>query len=169
MSNAPTPTIHYRPLSLTAEHALRALLLLARRPPTRLVPAGEVAAALGTPPNYTAKTLRQLARRGLLRSVRGPRGGFALRAEPARISVARIVDALDASAERPAVCLLGDRPCDAARPCEAHRRWAEVQERTARFLESTTLVDLIGDAPLGSDQETTPEPTSADAVEDRKL
>jgi Rrf2 family transcriptional regulator, iron-sulfur cluster assembly transcription factor len=72
---------------------LRAALYLAHRRSAGLISAGEVAAALGTPPNYTAKTLRQLARTGLLRSKRGPRGGFALGMAPSELSVAQLVDA----------------------------------------------------------------------------
>lgn len=144
MRNALTPPTGRRLLSRTAEHALRALLLLARQEPTGFVPAAGVAAALGTPPNYTAKTLRRLASKGLLRSVRGPQGGFALSMEPSEVSVARLVDALDEPAERTAVCLLGDRPCDEGRPCDAHRRWTEVQDRTNQLLERITLADLLG-------------------------
>lgn len=108
------------------------------------MPAAGIAAALGTPPNYTAKTLRRLAVKGLLRSVRGPQGGFALSLEPSEVSVARLVDAVDESGDRPDVCLLGDGPCDESRPCEAHRRWTEVQDRTNRLLERITLADLLG-------------------------
>jgi Rrf2 family protein len=121
------------------------VLYLARRPSAGLVSAGQVAEALGTPPNYTSKTLRQLARKGLLRSVRGPHGGFALSVEPADLSVARVVDAVDEVAERPAICLLGDRACAAAHPCAAHLRWTEVLERTSALLERTTLADLLVD------------------------
>ena len=152
MRNAPALPTGRRLLSQTAEHALRAALYLGRQERGKLVPASTVAAALGTPPNYTAKTLRQLTRKGLLRSVRGPHGGFALLKSPSVLSVARVVDAVDEGVERPAVCLLGDRLCDAAsRPCGAHRRWAEVQEHTSELLERTTLGELLGDeAPIGS-------------------
>lgn len=144
MRNAPNSPTGRQILSQTAEHALRAMLYLGGRSDAGLTPASQVAAALGTPPNYTGKTLRQLARKGLLRSVRGPHGGFALLEEPSAISIARLVEAVDEVAERPAVCLLGDRACDARRPCEAHRRWAEVQKRTHELLERTTLADLLG-------------------------
>jgi Rrf2 family protein len=134
-------------LSQTAEHALRAALFLVLRGPGGLVSAREVAEALGMPSNYTAKTLRLLTRRGLLRSTRGPQGGFMLRVPASDVSIARIIDAVDEPAPRPAACLLGDRVCDAASPCEAHRRWMDVQRRTSEPLEQTTLADLLrGDA-----------------------
>jgi Rrf2 family protein len=135
-----------RLLSQTAEHALRAALFLGRHAAEELVSASTVAAALGTPPNYTAKTLRLLSRKGLLRSERGPRGGFALRVEPAALSVGRLVEAVDEAAERRDMCLLGDHPCDATHPCVAHGRWTEVQEQARALLERTTVADLLGAA-----------------------
>jgi Rrf2 family iron-sulfur cluster assembly transcriptional regulator len=145
MRNAPSAPLGRPDLTQTAEHALRAALYLGRSDRTRLVSAGEVASALGTPPNYTAKTLRHLTRKGLLRSVRGPHGGFALRVEPSELTLARLLDAVDEPTERPAVCLLGDRLCDGARPCGAHRRWLEVQSRANEMMQRTTLADLLVD------------------------
>lgn len=124
---------------------MRAALYLARRQSAGRVSAGEVAAALGTPPNYTAKILRQLTRKGLLRSRRGPRGGFELSVAPSALAVADLVDAVDEGSERAVVCLLGDRPCDVAHPCGAHLRWMEVLERTDALLERTSLADLLVD------------------------
>ena len=151
MRNAPSAVLGRRLLSQTAEHALRAALYLGRAGRGGLVSAGQLSTALGMPRNYTAKTLRQLTRRGLLRSVRGPHGGFALRVKASEISLASLVDALEEVAEKPAVCLLGDRTCDAANPCGAHRRWIEMQARTNEMMEQTTLADLLGDdLPSGS-------------------
>jgi len=145
MRNSPTPPGSHRLLSQTAEHALRAALFLGRREPGDLVSATAVAEALGTPPNYTAKTMRKLKRHGLLRSARGPSGGFALSVEPREISMARIVAAVDEVAPPHSTCLLGDRRCDAGSPCGAHRRWTEVNERVSGLLEQTTLADLLQD------------------------
>jgi Rrf2 family iron-sulfur cluster assembly transcriptional regulator len=80
-----------------------------------------------------------------VRSARGPRGGFTLDVEPSELSVARLLDAVDEVAERPVVCLLGDRPCSAEHPCDAHRRWSEVQARANEAIERTTLADLLGE------------------------
>lgn len=130
-----------RLFSQTAEHALRAALYLGRH--EGFVPAGRVAAALGTPPNYTAKTLAQLERKGVLRSGRGPRGGYRLAVEPSELSLGRVLDAVDEPRRDRPVCLLGDRLCDAADPCRAHARWSELLERVSRILEETTLADLL--------------------------
>jgi Rrf2 family protein len=131
-------------LSQTAEHALRAVLYLARRGGSELVPAKEIAAALGAPHNYLGKTLARLSRHGLLRSVRGPQGGFALAMDAAAISAATVVDAVDEP--RPALpCLTGARPCDPLRPCAVHARWAALASRVARPLRDTSIADLLAE------------------------
>ncbi len=138
-------------LSQTAEHALRAVLYLARHRERGLVPATEVAKALGAPPNYLAKTLRLLSKRGVLRSVRGAQGGFALAAPPSDLSTARVVEAVD-EVTAAATCLLGDRPCDPAHRCAAHDRWSELRDRVLRPMSETTIADLLA----GSDEASAP-------------
>lgn len=134
-----------RVFSTTAEHALRAVLHLATRESSELLPAAEVARALGTPPNYTGKTLRLLSRKGILVSLRGPTGGFGLRVDPSRLTVADVVEAVDEQPVETPVCLLGDRTCDADHPCHAHARWSALLEEVGALLETTTVADLLGD------------------------
>ncbi len=80
-------------------YALMAMADIAERragePPTE-VQAADVATRLGLPTAYTAKVLSALARAGLLRSDRGPRGGFQLAREPQSISVYEILQAVGA-------------------------------------------------------------------------
>lgn len=137
-------------LSQTAEHALRAVLYLARNDDRGLISATEMAAALGAPPNYLAKTLRLLTRRGLLRSSRGPQGGFALRSEPNTITAADVIEAVD-DVSSTAACLMGDRLCDPAHPCEAHSRWSRLTDDVLRPLVETTIDDLLGKPRAGTE------------------
>ena len=129
-------------LSQTTEHAIRALLFLAQRPAGEAVPATRIAAALGAPANYLAKTLNALARTGLIASTRGPAGGFRLRRAAGEITLAE-VDASFGELRPAAVCLLGDRPCDGRFPCAAHARWTSVCDQLRAPLRATTLADLF--------------------------
>ena len=65
-------------LSATADHALRATLVLARHASGTRLRATAIADAVGAPRNYMAKTLNQLAKAGIVSSSRGPLGGFLL-------------------------------------------------------------------------------------------
>ncbi len=57
--------------------------------------AAELAAMYEIPLGYASKTLGQLARARILRSVRGANGGFALAREPEDITLLEVVEATD--------------------------------------------------------------------------
>jgi len=145
MRNPYAPPTHPL-LSKTADYALRALLVLARRDLGRPLSAEAIAEATGTPPNYTSKTLYALGRAGLLRSMRGPTGGFLLAKPAYEISIAEIVDVF-ADPPRTPRCLLGNRPCDSASPCSAHGHWTRVAAAARHPLVTTTLADLLAQDP----------------------
>jgi len=130
-------------LSQTAEHALRAILFLARQTAGARVSAESIAGALGAPRNYLSKTLGTLAREGLITSARGPNGGFRLEVPAGELTVSRVVRLFD-EAPTGTVCLVGGRKCDAGDPCEAHARWAAVRQGTLAPLERTTIAELLG-------------------------
>lgn len=131
-------------LSRTADHALRALLFLARQDDGAPVTVDRIAEALGAPRNYLGKTLNQLASRGrLVEGVRGPAGGYRLRTTPELITLADLLDDLDEAADTRGACLLGDRACDASEPCTAHAQWAAVLEAAWSPFRKTTLADLL--------------------------
>lgn len=129
-------------LSLTTEHAIRAVLLLARTAHGGPLRADEIADGIGAPRNYLAKTLHLLAKAGILASTRGPTGGFALAVPPERLTLADVVDRFDAPRANPR-CLLGARACDASAPCAAHQRWSAIADARRAPLVETTFADLL--------------------------
>lgn len=129
-------------LSQTAEYALRAVLYLAEHAAGRPVRVGEMARALRIPQNYLSKTLHQLARTGVLVSVRGKSGGFQLRVAPDRLALLAVVGQFDRIEERRR-CLLGRPQCSDRTACAAHTRWKEVAEKVADFFRDTTVADLL--------------------------
>ena len=73
-------------ISQTSDYALRAVLVLASK--QGHLRADEIADSTGAPRNYLAKTLNALAKAGILRSARGPKGGFYLAVSPASLTIA---------------------------------------------------------------------------------
>jgi Rrf2 family protein len=133
-------------LSQTAEYALRAVLYLAERtagPPVRV---GEMAEALDIPQNYLSKTLHALVRTGVLRSLRGPSGGFSLARPAGRVSLLAIVRPFDRIESRRS-CLLGRPVCSDRGACAAHQAWKKTSEQVATFFRATTIADLLGSHP----------------------
>jgi Rrf2 family protein len=128
-------------ISQTAEYALRAAVWLADHAdgPVRV---GELASALKVPKNYLSKTMHQMARAGVLASVRGKNGGFTLARKPTSIKLIDIVRPFDPMMDRQG-CVLGRPSCSDANPCGAHERWKAVMQTTMTFFSQTTLGDLM--------------------------
>ena len=147
-------------LSVTAEYALRAVLVLARNA-SRPMRADEVAAVIGAPRNYLAKTLNSLAKAGIATSMRGPLGGFALAVSPESLTVAEIASVFDGrKSER--MCLLRDRLCDPSDACSAHASWSNVSQ-SARDAMATSIATLLGESPASAELYTSPSSSNAHA------
>jgi len=93
------------------------------------------------PTHFLAKILQQLARKGFLRSSKGPTGGFALRRAPDDITLLEIVDAIDGLAEYER-CPSGITECNDEAPCGMHESWKELRSRIIGYLEGTTISDV---------------------------
>lgn len=132
-------------LSATAEHAVRAVLLLARHDGRKALSADAIAAALGAPRNYLAKTLNALAKAGVVHSARGAAGGFTLAVPAAELTLARIIAPFDDHARTPS-CLLRNHICDSSNPCAVHARWSAIVGHAASRFALTTIADLLSDA-----------------------
>jgi len=131
-------------LNQSADYALRAVLFIARQKEGS-TNADAAARALGVPRNYLGKVLNTLAHAGVLESVRGPRGGFRLARSASAITLDSVIEPFQRLPER-RVCLLGDRPCDSADPCDVHLRWRQIADPVNNFFRTTTVAALL--APL---------------------
>jgi Rrf2 family protein len=126
-----------------ARYALHAVIYLAQQPMGSRLPVREIAAKVQVPRFVLAKIVLDLVRAGLLRSHKGPRGGIEL-ARPARqISLSAIMEAVDG---RPPLhsCALGIGECPGKPPCELHVHWSHVRHEVGRFLEDTSIEDVLG-------------------------
>jgi Rrf2 family transcriptional regulator, iron-sulfur cluster assembly transcription factor len=129
-------------LNQSADHALRAVLFVARQPVDVPCSAETIATTLNVPRNYLGKLLNTLAQTGVLHSTRGPRGGFTLAVDPAFLTLAQVVEPFHRLPERRA-CLLGNGACDPSSPCESHERWQTMADHLTAFFENTTVAVML--------------------------
>ncbi|HKW97748.1 MAG TPA: Rrf2 family transcriptional regulator [Bryobacteraceae bacterium] len=127
--------------SRSSEYAIRAFVHLAQAPDGKFVMAKRIAAEEEIPVHFLAKILQQLARKGLLRSSKGPTGGFALRASASDIRLVDIVEALDGLAEYEK-CASGLAQCSDDMPCALHDSWKALRSRIMDYLGRNTIADL---------------------------
>lgn len=134
-------------LSTTATHALRALTVLAADDGVDAVQGRDLAGRIGVPAHYLSKILAVLARRGILAATPGARGGYRLDRAPGAITLYEIIEPFEGKRLRPGCLLRPHQPCGDDDACPAHEGWAEVKTAFSRFLETTRLADIRGEAP----------------------
>lgn len=127
--------------SRSSEYAIRAFVYLAAVPDGKLVMAKQIAEDTEIPAHFLAKILQQLARKGFLRSSKGPTGGFALSQPAEQICMLEVVEAVDGlnSFKR---CISGMSECTDATPCGLHETWKPIRKGIVEYLEGTMISDV---------------------------
>jgi len=137
--------------SAACEYAIRAATHLALRPREGLVKGRDISEAEGIPAPFLSAVLQQLVNADLLRSARGPGGGYALALPPEEITLYDIKVAVDGVSELEA-CAVGLAACSDEMPCPLHDTWKPIRERIKQYLNETTL-DRMAEA-LASKRDT---------------
>ena len=133
-------------LSKKTDYALIALKDLASSPSETSCSAREIAARYDIPVELMAKVLQRLARRGLLESHQGTRGGYKLSRPAGRISVADVIQAIDGPVLVTA-CSDEDETCEQYSKCNVRDPLWRLKDRIVQALASFTLQELAeGDA-----------------------
>ena len=131
-------------LSKKTDYALLALKDLASGPAAMSCSAREIAARYDIPVELMAKVLQRLARRGLLESHQGTRGGYKLSRPADRISVADVIQAIDGPVLVTA-CSDEDETCEQNSKCNVRDPLWRLKDRIVQALVSFTLQELAED------------------------
>jgi Rrf2 family protein len=124
-------------ISDAANLALHAMLILAGQPAGDQLSVAEMARRLRVSDNHLAKVMQRLAKVGLVKSRRGPGGGFALKKAPGRIRMLDVYTAIEGPLPG-ARCLLNEPVCDGS-CCLLGNLLGELHDRLLAHLENTTL------------------------------
>jgi Rrf2 family transcriptional regulator, iron-sulfur cluster assembly transcription factor len=128
--------------SKSSEYAIRAATHLATLPDGHSAMAKDIARLEDIPAPFLAKILQELARKGLLRSVKGPSGGFSLKRKAAEIRLLDIVGAVDGLSHY-GQCIAGFRECSEKTACPLHYSWMALHSRIMSYLERNTVGSLV--------------------------
>jgi Rrf2 family protein len=94
-----------------------------------------------------AKVLQRLARRGLVTSHQGTRGGYRLAKAASVISVADIIQAIDGPLTVTA-CSTEEENCDQYSKCSVRDPLWRIRERILSALHTCSLQEVSSDVPL---------------------
>ena len=129
--------------SKACEYGIKAMIYVATKSLLgERIKMGEIVEKVGSPEAFTAKILGDLAKNGLIESLKGPYGGFFIRPEKIEsTTVAQIVSAIDGD-NIFAGCGLGLSECSSKSPCPMHSKFVIIRAELKKSLETTTLMEL---------------------------
>src|SRR3954447_17240651 len=136
-------------LSHLADYAVVLMTAAARRPAGARLSATELSTETGVPLPTTQKLMGLLATCGLLSSVRGAGGGFALARPAASISLADIVEAVEGPMAM-AACSDGKFDCALDAHCRVKPHMGVVGNAVRGALGAVSLTSLCGPASAGA-------------------
>lgn len=133
--------------STRARYGLRAMIELAiNYNPHTPITLKCISEKQGIPEGYLEQLMTLLRRRSLVRSIRGPQGGYLLTRNPCEITAGDVVRCLDgplsptncASEVDPVICMHLEQ-------CVTNNLWNRIRIAVANELDNTTLKDLCED------------------------
>jgi len=131
-------------LSTKGRYAVMAMTDLAGRQGDRAVTLADIAARQEISLSYLEQLFARLRRRGLVKSTRGPGGGYRLARDAAETRIVDIVLAVDeplhatrcGGNEKIGCMNKGER-------CLTHDLWAEMGQQVQNYLASVSLADVL--------------------------
>ncbi|HJR61490.1 MAG TPA: SUF system Fe-S cluster assembly regulator [Vicinamibacterales bacterium] len=131
-------------LSKKADYALMAMKHLATRTDGASSSAREIAEQYDIPIELMAKVLQQLARRRLVTSLQGTRGGYRLARPVSQISVADIIEAIEGPL-RVTACSTEEENCGQYAKCSVRDPLWKIKDRIVAALSDCSLEEIVSD------------------------
>lgn len=132
-------------LSTKGRYAVMAMADLARREheAARAVALADIAARQEISLSYLEQLFARLRRKGLVRSARGPGGGYRLARGAEETTIADIVHAVDEPL-RATRCGTAEGCMIKGERCLTHDLWADLGAHIEDYLASVSLADVVG-------------------------
>lgn len=129
-------------LSNKGRYAILALLDLALHREDGATQVRQICEREEIPPRFLEQVFQDLKRAGIVRSTRGPKGGYQLSRDPEQVRLGDIIRAIEGPL---ALVNAGVRPQDGASRGQlaVHDMLGEVARRIDACLDDTTLADLV--------------------------
>lgn len=126
------------------EYVIRALAQVSARGDKECFSIKEICEKADLPEWYTRKVFQALVRDGLLKASRGPGGGYQFNIHPGKISMFRMIQAIDGKHAFDQ-CVMGSSGlCKDRNPCPLHQNWTKMKAGLINELKSVHIQELIG-------------------------
>lgn len=124
------------------EYGILGVIYLGEQTEGKIVPLSEIAEAQDIPEKFLAKIFQNLTKTGIVRSHRGVHGGFSLNELPEKLTIQRIIEAIQGQFHL--IRCLYDRDCCEKYPyCPIRNVLKEAEEKILSVFNSYSVMDLI--------------------------
>ena len=128
-------------LTTKGRYAVTAMLDLAIHATESPVPLADISQRQGISLSYLEQLFARLRRQGLVKSARGPGGGYRLNREAEDITVVEVLNAIDEKIDTTRCGGKGD--CQDGHACLTHDLWADLSKQISDFLSGISLGELV--------------------------
>nr|WP_319400606.1 Rrf2 family transcriptional regulator [uncultured Carboxylicivirga sp.] len=134
-------------LSNTCKYAIRAVIYLAvNEDGGKKIGIKQISKELDIPTPFLGKILQSLAKQKLLKSTKGPHGGFGLGRLPEEITLYDIVSIIDGE-DVFTNCLIGLKSCKSnhteGKACPVHDQYSAIRQQMKEFFANETIQKII--------------------------
>ena len=128
-------------LTTKGRYAVTAMLDLAIHREQGPISLADISQRQGISLSYLEQLFGRLRKGMLVRSVRGPGGGYELDGTPDYIKISHIIDAVNESVDTTKCQGAGN--CQGGETCLTHHLWEDLSEQIHDFLQGVSLADLV--------------------------
>ncbi|HWR88772.1 MAG TPA: Rrf2 family transcriptional regulator [Dissulfurispiraceae bacterium] len=129
-------------LPTKGQYGVRAMFEIASGYPDQPISIRQISERQDVSVAYLEQILNKLRKAGLIRSVKGPGGGYLLNRKPEEISIASILNELEGPVAITS-CLDPSEGCVRVDTCVTHLLWKALGEQIEAFLRTISLRDLV--------------------------
>jgi len=131
-------------LTSKGRYAVQALAHLARSGDEKPTTLSEISLRQGISLAFLEQIFLKLKKRDLVKSLRGPSGGYILSKPSNEIKLLNIIDAVDEKIKTVACKKDSKKGCNGkSMKCITHNLWDELENHINNFFEKNTLKDII--------------------------
>ncbi len=128
-------------LTTKGRYAVTAMLDLAVHAEEKPVTLQDISTRQSISLSYLEQLFAKLKRANLVKSARGPGGGYQLKRPTGEIAIAMVIDAVNENTDVTACGKKAD--CNDGKTCIAHDLWCELSDQIHSFLSGVTLQSVI--------------------------
>lgn len=127
-------------LSTRGRYGLRAICYIAENQDKGFIPVSEISENLNLSENYLEQLVRMLKKDGLIKSSRGPKGGYKINNDLNKITIGQILRSLEGDMTT-SECVSGKVNCD--EKCDAYDLFTKLDFLINQAIDSITLENIV--------------------------